>query len=235
MGPGLRLRRRGARALLVVFLAAGGAFAAPAGGASPPEAPPAALSKPHPEVDRLQRFLNKLERFEADFHQVQLTASGGEGPRSEGRLYAAKPGRFLWDYRTPFAQQIVSNGTTVWYYEPDLRQVTRTGAEKIKDAPAMFLAQGGKIPDMFRWEVTQERMSDQSTLPMVRLIPLKEGNFQQLGVILDAKRDAVVRMEVVDHLGQRIRIDFSAIRINDPLDEQKFHFTPPPGVDVVEG
>jgi outer membrane lipoprotein carrier protein len=40
-------------------------------------------------------------------------------------------------------------------------------------------------------------------------------------------------MELRDKLGQLTTIEFSSVRRNPSLDAALFHFTPPPGADVI--
>ena len=43
---------------------------------------------------------------------------------SKGRLWIERPNKFRWNYESPAKQQIVSDGTRLWIYDEDLKQVT---------------------------------------------------------------------------------------------------------------
>ena len=46
-----------------------------------------------------------------------------------------------WDYKSPAPQQIVSDGTSLWVYTPELNQVNKGNAPKALAGPAgSFLA-----------------------------------------------------------------------------------------------
>lgn len=97
--------------------------------------------------------LAPLERFYADtrtlagqFTQTVTDASGVVSEESRGEFAIERPGRFRWDYRTPFEQIIVADGRELWVYEPDLDQATvRPVDEQTADAPGLLLA-GARFP-----------------------------------------------------------------------------------------
>ena len=106
-------------------------------------------SPSHPAMDRLQSFVNRMRSLEADFVQRVEDPSGGTPTESRGRFLTARPGRFRWDYKTPYEQTIVSDGHSIWFFEPDLRQVTIADAARMDRTPAAFLVSGARIGDYF--------------------------------------------------------------------------------------
>jgi outer membrane lipoprotein carrier protein len=50
---------------------------------------------------------------------------------------------------------------------------------------------------------------------------------------LGFERDRLVRMVVIDRLGQTVRLDFSRSERNARVDPAELQFTPPAGVDVI--
>jgi outer membrane lipoprotein carrier protein len=44
------------------------------------------------------------------------------------------PDRFRWDYRKPYQQVIVADGTAIWIYDSDLEQVTGAQARRTLSA-----------------------------------------------------------------------------------------------------
>lgn len=183
------------------------------------------------EVQQLQTFVDTLKTLEADF--VQRTENGDVGgpQESKGHFVAAKPGRFRWDYKEPYLQLIVSDGKVVWYYEPDLEQVTRTKATYLDETPAGFLASGGRVEENFTWETVKDPVLG---VPGVRLTPKKESAYQEITVILDPKQNTLLGLVVVDSLGSKSRFAFSKFSLNQPVPDARFTFTPPEGVEIFE-
>ena len=59
-------------------------------------------------IQRANAALSGVTTMIADFTQI-----GGDGRRSEGKLYVSKPGRMRFEYAKPATLEIVSDGTSV--------------------------------------------------------------------------------------------------------------------------
>lgn len=179
-------------------------------------------------VARVEQAFGSLTSLRAEFRQTVTDARGKTIESAEGTMALARPGRFRWDYRVP-AQLIVSDGTTVWFHDVELEQVTiRAAAETIVGTPAMLLAGSGSLKDEF--EITDG--GDDGGLSWSRLTPRqKGGDFRELRLGFTGRE--LVRMALLDRLGQTTEIEFSQVERNPRLDASLFGFTPPPGVDVV--
>lgn len=181
-------------------------------------------------VQRLRNFLAKASSLQADFRQVVVDEKGAAGKSSSGEFYLQRPGKFRWDYTKPYAQEIVSNGGKVWFYDKDLAQVT---AKKLNDAigstPALLLSGEMALEKNFSIQ-SQEK---EEGMYWIKLIPKEEDSgFKYVLIGLDG--DMLSGMELADNFGQLTRIYFSNLKIGVKLDVGKFDFKPPAGVDVFE-
>lgn len=179
-------------------------------------------------AQRLESALAGLSALRAEFRQTVTDAQGQQVESAAGIVSLSRPGRFRWDYREP-AQHIVSDGTTVWFHDVDLAQVTiRPAAETLVGTPAMLLSGEGDL----RAEFDVADGGEAEGLGWVRLTPKNaEGDFRELRVGLAGS--ALHVMVVVDRLGQTTRLEFEHVERNPRFDASTFRFTPPPGVDVV--
>jgi outer membrane lipoprotein carrier protein len=179
-------------------------------------------------AERLEAALQGLAGFRAEFRQVVTDAQGETIESASGTVSLARPGRFRWDYREP-AQLIVSDGTTVWFHDIDLAQVTiRPAAETLVGTPALLLSGAGDLRAEF--EIADGGEAD--GLAWCRLAPKSaEGDFRELRVGLAGGE--LRRMTLIDRLGQTTRLEFDHVERNPRFEESTFRFTPPPGVDVV--
>ncbi len=182
-------------------------------------------------VDELERFLNSVTTLSAAFEQTVLDEEGRVSQRSRGRFYLERPGRFRWTYETPFRQEVVADGRQVWFYDPDLEQVTvRDVDAALGSAPALLLSGEIRLGERFR-VVDQGREGERA---WIELRPKSDEDvFRRVRVELEDGR--LVRMELADNFGQLTRIRFFDMALNPPLDDKLFHFRPPPGVDVFKG
>ncbi|MBF0429311.1 MAG: outer membrane lipoprotein chaperone LolA [Magnetococcales bacterium] len=184
-----------------------------------------------PEVKRLQGFLDQLRSVEAEFDQQLLDGDVSQPRESHGQFSAARPGRFSWDYTKPFKQLIVSDGRTIWFYEPDLKQVTRTSSGRLDKTLAGFLTSGKPLEEMFTWEVVPGPQKNQ---PTVTLHPLHEDSLRWIAITLQPQRDEIFDLLLEDSLRHRSRIRFSNWRANVNIPDERFRFEVPKGVDVIE-
>lgn len=179
---------------------------------------------------RVETYLGSLKTLSAEFAQVVRNRDGDIVDRASGTLSLSRPNRFRWDYREPYLQTIVADGSRLWLYDSDLEQVTvRTLESGLGSTPAMLLSGGGKVRDAFEG-LPAERKGD---WVWSRLRPKQGGSdFEQVSLAFDA-RGELAAMELRDKLGQATLIEFGAVRRNLPLEEALFRFEPPPGADVI--
>jgi outer membrane lipoprotein carrier protein len=184
-----------------------------------------------PAEQELDRFLAKVHTLSAVFVQQMLDEQGQVSQQNHGHFYLKRPGRFRWTYETPYRQEIVADGNKVWFYDPDLEQVTvKTIEAALGSAPALLLS--GELDLNQRFVVAgQGRQGERS---WVELRPKSEEDvFRRVKVELTA--GVLSSMELADNFGQLTRIQFEQVQLNPPLADSLFQFKPPPGVDMFEG
>jgi outer membrane lipoprotein carrier protein len=181
-------------------------------------------------VQRLRNFLAKANTLQAEFSQVVIDEAGSPRQRTSGVFYLQRPGKFRWDYKKPYSQEIVSNGGKVWFYDVDLEQVT---AKRLDDAigstPALLLS--GEVALEKNFKIENQGMDE--GLFWIKLVPKAEDSgFKYVLIGLDG--DTLAGMELSDNFGQLTRIYFTGVKTGLKLDRSLFEFRPPPGVDVFE-
>src|SRR6476646_345215 len=92
----------------------------------------------------------KINDLRAEFTQSAYNRSLGQDIKAEGIVYLKKGGKMRWDYKSPSPQQIVSDGSSLWVYTPELNQVNKGNAPKALAGPAgSFLSGLGKLREEF--------------------------------------------------------------------------------------
>jgi len=181
------------------------------------------------DIQRVQRYVERLSTLRADFRQEVLDSSGAVREQADGTLMLQKPGRFRWEYRHPSEQLLVSDGKTVWLYDADLEQVTvRRIGDSLSTTPAMLLSGRGRVDESF----TASDGGQVGGLDWVELVPkLEDTDFRSIR--LGFRGAELVHMDLVDRLGQTTAIDFLDVERDPKLPADTFTYVPPPGVDVV--
>jgi outer membrane lipoprotein carrier protein len=198
---------------------------------------PIALGATGQEVLReIQSRYEKTNDSEANFLQEYVGKMMKGGPRGEGKVYFKKRGMMRWDYKVP-NQKIISNGQTLWFYLPDDNQVMVYDISKgfLEKTPLAFLAGEGNLSRDFDLLNLNESVSPREDHYVVELAPREpQAGLSKLNLTVDKKTYQVVQAEVVDAVGNVTRTRFLHIKTNLNLPDSLFHFTIPPGAEVLK-
>lgn len=82
-------------------------------------------------VAELQRRLEQVSQYSADFNQTVRSSKGKQIQSGQGKFQVKRPNLFRMDTNSPNKNLIVSDGQTLWFYDPFVSQVT---ANWVKDA-----------------------------------------------------------------------------------------------------
>jgi outer membrane lipoprotein carrier protein len=176
----------------------------------------------------LERFLDGLETFSAEFTQTLTDETDFLLQESEGRLALALPDQLRWELRTPFEQTIVADGDNLWIFDPELRQATvRPLDQALESTPIALLTQPHRLDE--RFEVMDGPVGDE--LRLVLVPRAREADFTRLELELTADGQ-LLSLAFQDVFGQRTDIRLRDARRNEPLGVSEFRFNPPPGTDI---
>jgi outer membrane lipoprotein carrier protein len=205
-------------------------------------------------IATLEQGYNSLADLQADFSQRTVIASMKREERGKGVLFIKKStgnsAMFRFNYTKP-RQQIVSDGKRVWYYLADNKQVM------VSDVAALFaggngialnyLTGLGHVSRDFTISFAGEGR-DQKGNYVLELVPKKQNQVMtrlRLTVALSAVEQfrksgkplalfPVVSSEVDDPFGNRTIIEFSRVKINQGIANDRFAFKIPDGVEVIK-
>ncbi|WP_368934285.1 outer membrane lipoprotein chaperone LolA, partial [Proteus mirabilis] len=89
----------------------------------------------------LQQRLNKVNSFQANFSQTVTSNEGALIQKGEGHLKVQRPDLFNWQMTAPDESTLISDGKTLWFYNPFVEQVTATWLESATtNTPFMLIA-----------------------------------------------------------------------------------------------
>ena len=180
-------------------------------------------------LERFSEFIDKTLTARGDFEQKIFNRSHRLLQESSGVLAFSRPGKFRWTYVKPYAQLIVGDGSKVWIYDEDLKQVTvKNLGQALGSTPAALLAGNNEAMRAFQ-------LSDRGSkngLEWLEAVPRdREGNFQRIRIGFSTA--GLAAMELIDSLGQTTELRFRSLQRNPPLDPGLFRFSPPKGADVI--
>ena len=187
-----------------------------------------ALAKPT-AMEQLSSF-SRARTISADFVQEQHMPDGRIG-RMTGNFLMVKPAKFRWEYKSPYEQLIISDGQRVWFYEPDLKQVIiRSQSQIAGDKPILLLSDPEKARRYF--DIQNINMEAEG-LEWLEAIPKNKDNSTFLSILIGFLAGEPQKLAFRDAFNNQTVISFSNIRLNRPIDAQRFIFIPPAGVDVL--
>jgi len=187
-------------------------------------------------LGEIQNRYEKTNDSEANFLQEYFGKMMKGGPKGEGKVYFKKKGMMRWDYAVP-NQKIISNGQTFWFYRPDDNQVMVSDVSKefLEKTPLAFLAGEGNLRRDFNLLNFNESVSPKEDHYVVELAPKEpQAGLSKLSLTVDKKTYHVLQADVIDAMGNVTRTRFLDIKTNLNLPDSLFHFTIPPGAEVLK-
>ena len=162
---------------------------------------------------------------------------------STGQFAFARPNRFRFDYQQPYAQTIVADGKTLWFYDHDLAQVSASDqAQALQNTPAALLTNARNLADLQK-TFTLQNISAAQVPPLsaaqgllwVQAKPKAAGGTVisvNIGLAQNAAGVQLKMLDVQDSLGQRSIMEFG--RMDAVVPAARFQFKPPAGVAVLQ-
>ncbi|NNI11548.1 outer membrane lipoprotein chaperone LolA [Pasteurella multocida] len=175
-------------------------------------------------ASELQQRLSKVNVLSADYTQTVSSSDGKNVQQGSGTLKIKRPNLFQMDNKTPQENQIISDGKTLWFYDPFVEQVT---ANWVKDAvnntPFVLLTSD----DSSHWvQYNVEQKADTFTLKP----KAKQSNIKQFDIRIDS--EGVLRnFSTIEKDGQTNLYILRNIT-NQPLADGVFKFSVPKGVEL---
>jgi outer membrane lipoprotein carrier protein len=211
--------------VLSVGLSLGVSCAPPSFGQSPPT--PSALEL----AARVDRHYDQLHSLKAGFREDY--AGLGMTRTETGTLLLRKPGRMLWQYSAPAGKIFLLDGKYAWLYAQGDAQVQRIPAKEMDDlrSPLRFLLGHTQLAKELGGLKLVAASNGQYTL--TGLPKGQESRVTRLSLTVTAA-GAITAIEVVEVDGANTRFTFTGELPDAPIPAETFHFTPPPGVPVVD-
>lgn len=181
----------------------------------------------------LDAYLNGLSTWSAQFTQTVQDARGKQEGAGSGRLLVVRPGRFRWESApegaAEAAQLLIADGRNLWFLDRDLDQATvKPLQDALPQSPAMLLAGGADLRAAFSIQANGKR----DGLEWARVLP-KDAKSDFREALFGFKGTELLRLIIVDKLGQRSTLAFTAVQRNAPVDPKLTEFTLPKGVDLI--
>ena len=184
---------------------------------------------------KVQAFYNQTTSFQATFNQVYKVKAYNQTKKSNGKVIFAKPGKMSWSYDSPNGNRVVSDGKTLKVYEKENNQMFEQPVEKSQYPAALaFLMGQGDLAKSFNLKLLDAAtMKFEGGFVLEGLPKDATPAYQKVIFFVDGPTSQVRRVIILDAQGNRNNFDFKSPKVNEPVSEDTFKFTPPPGTQII--
>lgn len=182
-------------------------------------------------AQRVDQHYNQLHSLKASF--TESYAGLGMHRSESGTLLLLKPGRMRWDYTDPAGKLFILDGKYAWFYVRGDAQVQRIPAKQLDDlrSPLRFLLGHTQIVKELTHLAVSPAPGGQFTL--TGQPRGQEERIPRLSLTVTAS-GAITAIEIEEIDGAITRFTFAGEEPNARIPAEAFHFTPPPGIPVID-
>jgi len=194
------------------------------------------LDDPGVILSRVDQRYKGVKTLKAEFLQREKIATMGRTRESRGIVYFKKEGRMRWEYLEPEEQLMVAAQETLWMYYPEDMTVYRLkfDEEVLTRTPlALLFQEGARLSDYFE---AVGSSSEAEGYIRLELRPREAvGEMSSVSLVIEPSDGTIKGMTVRDPFGNTNEIELHRVVEGEVMDEELFHFTPPPGTRTIEG
>ena len=177
-------------------------------------------------IQALRDLLDPISSLSAEFDQRIQDANGLDIQHSRGHFQIAKPNSLRWVVEQPMPQQVISDGISLWVYDPDLEQVmVQPFQANIQSAPAMLFS--GNLEALDTAYIVDKLNANTFVLTPEQ----GDSLFSSVQIEFDSRLPK--SLTLIDNLGQVTHINFGEIAYNPALAADMFVFDIPAGTDII--
>lgn len=172
----------------------------------------------------LQNRLAKVNSFYAHFSQTITSSDGAEVQQGAGELWIKRPNLFNWHMTSPDESVLISDGQTLWFYNPFVEQVTATWLKNTTGKTPFMMITCNNANDWKQYQVRQKGDDFELTLKS------SSGNLKQFAI--NVTHSGTIRsFTAVEQDGQRSTYVLKSQQ-EVSADATKFTFIPLQGVTL---
>ena len=186
---------------------------------------------------QIQKQYQSIRSFSGRFIQTSHRGDTEIGPKkAEGLVSYKRPGKMRWLYEAPEEQLLVTNGQTMWLYDPLLENVTVQKLEKITEGTALsfLLGLGNLQADFIHREISKNLLSGQEGL-IVELEPRKStANLAFIQLNVHPETYNLQTIALMDQQDNYRTIQLMNMKYNLEIEDNFFEFTVTNDMEVIE-
>lgn len=186
-------------------------------------------------VHSVQENFGKVKTLRAQFFQDSYLSSVDQSELSGGQVSLLRPGKMRWHYETPEEQIFIVKNSSLWLYQPRMKQVVIDSLDKvlISQLPTAFLMGVGDLTKDFSIKSACETKN----AFLISLLPgaksAEVGELAAFDLLVDKVTYLPLGAQVTDVAANRTSILMRSVVAEDKtVLDKDFDFIPPNDIDI---
>lgn len=172
---------------------------------------------------QLRNKLKRYQQFSASFNQRVLDNKGREIQQATGHMKMSQPNMFRWVTNEPDESLVVSDGKSVWIYNPFVEQVSALDLDStMTQSPLWLIANQSDEA----WSQFIVKKADNA----FEVMPKDAKNLTRK-VTMTFNDNAISQLSIEDAQGQISHFHFNDFDYSNAIAAENFVFEMPEGVD----
>lgn len=184
------------------------------------------------ELERLDVLLGDIETLSSNVIQLIVESDGGVLEESEILMFLKKPDGFYWETLSPFPELIVTNGKTLWNYQPDLEQVVIEDWDSSRSELAAQLL-SGNIDSLAEDYDIESVNSEESEHQEFELSPREADSVYRI-ISINFMSAELESIYLHSKNGQQTVWRFEDVQRNQTIADAQFEFVPPEHIEIIQ-
>ncbi|UOF94059.1 MAG: outer membrane lipoprotein chaperone LolA [Bordetella sp.] len=181
------------------------------------------------ELTQFEIFTTKIKNLQGSFIQKIIESDNTNQMEQKGKFSFQRPGKFKWVIQYPYEQLIISNGESIFQYDPDLDQVSIQNLNEVLiNAPATALFISNNIETLLdvRLLFQKNKIDHLQVKPKIENVGFKH-------MFIGLKNNMPLYLEFVDIFEKKIRIEFLNVSEIADFSVNEFDFTIPDNANII--
>ena len=183
-------------------------------------------------IKGLAKHYAEVEDIQADFSQKTMVKTLGREQVKTGTVKFKRPGMMRWDYKKPTGQQLITDGFSLWVYNPEDKTVFMRKVDKANSTNVLIQILSGKVDVSKEFNAKAGEIKDGKHRLILRPKDRTTG-YEKAVLHIDEKTFRIENIEVWDLYGNETNTTLSNVKYNSKLKSSLFVFTPKAGVEVI--
>lgn len=188
-------------------------------------------------LNQIQEKYEKIEDFSSKFTQEATVKALNKVQRAQGEVWFKKPGKMRWNYSRPTKDEIVSDGTTIWFYNEEEQQVIESPLSEVIDTPTTttLISGLGNLKNLFDANFSKDNPANENNTYFIDLVPKENTEeYNSVTIAVDKHSMLVNTIYLYDPFGNLTTVKLNDMQINKGTPDSLFIFKAPKGAEITK-